>query len=218
MSGRRDDGRTIQSTRTDLRGAHFASKSSDLLEDRPVPPKLSFSAPIPKLRPRPQISRYARGRSGSALPNHASIAGLNPIPEDQAFASPGYFAPGNLCRSDSSLGSDVFGVDISLGQDGGIDGLSSTRSEGTPDDNWSHVTAQSNGSSSKWNQWLQQVMVVSSGMRGNIREDYVSEGMDEYDADEEDDINIGTLSNSFSTENGVGESVSQLSHPTLYSC
>ena len=96
--------------------------------------------------------------------------------------------------------------------------MSSTRSEGTPDDNWSHVTAQSNGSSSKWNQWLQQVMVVSSGMRGNIREDYVSEGMDEYDADEEDDINIGTLSNSFSTENGVGESVSQLSHPTLYSC
>jgi len=42
--------------------------------------------------------------------------------------------------------------------------------------------------------------------------------VDEYDADEEDDINIGTLSNSFSTEIGVGESVSQLSHPTLYSC
>jgi len=200
-----------------ISGAHFASESGGMLEDRPVQPKLSFSAPIPKLRPRPQISRYARGRSGSGFLNNASIAGLNPIPEDQAFASE-YFDPDNLCRSDSSLSSDVFGVDISLGRDGGTDGLSPTRSEGSPDDNWSHDTAQSNGSSSRWNQWLQQVMVVSSGIRGNIREDYVSEEVDEYDADEEDVINVGTLSNSFSTENGVGESVSQLSHPTLYSC
>lgn len=207
-----------------INGAQFASKSSDMLESGPVQPKLSLSAPIPKLRPRSQISRYARGRGSSDLLNHASIAGLNPIPEDQAFTSPGYFDPDNLRRSDSSLSSDVFRVDISLGRDGASDGLSSTQSEGTPadnwtpDDNWSHITAQSNGSSSKWNQWLQQVMVVSSGIRGNIREDYVSEDVGEYDADEEDDINVGTLSNSFSSENGVDESVSQLSHSTLYSC
>ena len=200
-----------------LNGASFASDGGGMLEGRtvqpilpstgPLPTLAKYHYPVPKLRPRPQtkVNRYA---------NNATI-GLNPIPEDHAFASPAYFDPENLRRSDSSQSSDLFGVDVASGLDEDADSLQAEDIDYPRD----HCDNDARSSFSRWNQWLQQVMVVNSRIRGETREGGTSIGDDaeEYDADLED-INIGNLSKSYSSESGAedGDVDSQLT--TGYSC
>ena len=201
-----------------INGANFASDGNGMLEGRsfqpktlpsttPLPTLAKYHYPVPKLRPRPQT------KDNSYALNFRPSAGLNPIPEDQAFASPGYFDPENLRRSDSSLSSDLFGVDVASELDEDADPLPA-KDVDDPTDGRSDDTRDS---FSRWNQWLQQVMVVNSGVRGEVPKDSVDDDEgDEYDADL-DDINIGNFSNSYSSDSGIyGDVVSQLS--TGYSC
>ena len=206
--------------------ASFASDGSGMLEGRtvepmilpstaPLPTLAKYHYPVPKLRPRPQ-TLVNRNTSPPILNSHAP-SGLNPIPEDQAFSSPGYFDPENLRRSDSSLSSDVFAVDVVSAMDEDID------PSGLPtDDDGRDITIQRKDASSstwRWNQWQQQVMVVNSGNRRDVRVvNAIGGGSDaeEYDADLEG-INIGNISKSYSSDSGNdGDGVSQLS--TGYSC
>ena len=201
-----------------LNGATFASDGGGMLEGRtvqpilpstgPLPTLAKYHYPVPKLRPRPQtkVNRYT---------NHAPI-GLNPIPEDHAFASPAYFDPENLRRSDSSQSSDLFGVDVASGLDEDADSLQAEDIDYPRDD----CDNDAGSSFSRWNQWLQQVMVVNSGIRGETQEGVSSIGDDaeEHDADLKD-INIGNMSSkSYSSESGAedGDGDSQLT--TGYSC
>ena len=210
-----------------INGANFLSDGSGVLEGRSFQPKIlpspaplptlaKYHHPVPKLRPRPQtkLNRYVPNfnPTESILPNHAST-GLNPIPEDQAFASPDYFDPENLRRSDSSLSSDLFGVDVASELEEDAD-PSPAKDVDDPTNDRSYGTR---GSFSRWNQWLQQVMVVNSGVRGEVPKDSLDDDEgDEYDADL-DEINIGNISNSYSSDSGIdGDGLSQLS--TGYSC
>jgi hypothetical protein len=166
---------------------------------------------VPKLRPRPQNkpSRLAYiGYFNNGIPV------LNSIPEgdDQIFASPGYFDPENLCRSDSGLSSDVFGVDVSSGLDKDSQPSStSDEMEGSVDDDDNVITPENDGDgTSLWNQMLQQVRVVTGKASRNID----AAGANEYDEDA--DINVGNISHSYTSESGGDDGVSQLS--TGYSC
>ena len=158
----------------------------------PLPTLTKYHYPIPKLRPRPQIKVIR-------LTNHATI-GLNPIPEDQAFASPNYFDPENLRRSDSS-------IDINSWLYEDADPLP------VEDDS----SCDTRGSFSRWNQWLQQVMVVNSGIRGDLQEDTCDGNVGDddagvYDADDDlEDINIGIMSKGYSSESGTNDGDSQTS-------
>ena len=158
----------------------------------PLPTLTKYHYPIPKLRPRPQIKVIR-------LTNHATI-GLNPIPEDQAFASPNYFDPENLRRSDSSIDIDSWLYEDADPLPAEDDGSCDTR-----------------GSFSRWNQWLQQVMVVNSGIRGDHQEDTCNGNVGDadsgvHDADDDlEDINIGIISKSYSSESGTNDGDSQIS-------
>ena len=203
-----------------LNRASFASDGVGMLEGRtvqpilpstgPLPTLAKYQYPVPKLRARPQTkaNRYT---------NHASI-GLNPIPEDHAFASPAYFDPENLRRSDSSQSADLFGMDVASGLNEDAGSLPSEDIDYPRDD----CGNDAKNSFSRWNQWLEQVMVVNGGIRRKTREGGTSTSIGDdaeeymYDADLED-INIGNISNSHSSDSGNDDGgVSQLS--TGYSC
>ena len=157
-----------------INDAHFASEGGGMANDcaasehrsgtfrrsRPsasvhVPTLSKYHYPVPVLQPR----RSSTSCSHTILPvlgadNH----GLITIPEDETFASPSYFDPSNLKRVDSSVSEDVFGVDVE-----GKERMQ-LEEEGSCDDDISNVTAKSEGLStlSRWESWLQQIMVVNT--------------------------------------------------------